>query len=439
MTVPNSLAGQMDDAVSNVDGFGSAVDYLLEHVPEMRHPWSIPTLAQMSHEPQLSSILRVFNLAISRGTWTVDGAGCDPTVTAQIADDLGLPVKGEKPTQSGARRRRFSWAKHLPTASRLSLKYGHGPFAQSWVQERVGQRRTWRLDMVQERMPQTIDAFELNSDGTLKWVEQGTGTDLVKITTADHRLVWYDREREGSNYYGTSLLRPSYGPWLIKQQMLRVLATSHRRFGMGVPGFEPQPGANPTPQMETAAQQVLSRLQASSQSHVVPPPGYRYTLTGMTGSVPDTLGFITYLDRLMTRSTLTSILDMATAERGNRSLGETVMALMVFAQQDEGQRIAEDATTQIVVPLVDANFGETEPSPQISVTGIGRDRQLTSQDIAALLQYGGLNPDDTLEEAIRAEGELPPIDHATRRLEITEQPPVDPDAPTDPTTEVDDA
>jgi hypothetical protein len=108
--------------------------------------------------------------------------------------------------------------------------------------------------------------------------------------------------------------------------------------------------------------------------------------------VPDALAFINYLDRQMTRSTLTSILDMATAERGSRSLGETIMQLMIYAQQSEANRIALDATEQIVIPLVDANWGEDEPAPQIVVTEVGVDDQLTAQDMNATCSSTAASP-----------------------------------------------
>lgn len=428
MSTPTNLRGYMDDGALSLDGFSAIVDYLLETIPEVRHPWSIRTFARMSHEPQLSSILRVYRLALERGMWAVDGAGCDPKVTAQIADDLGLPVKGADPTPTGARRRRFTWSKHLRVAASLSLKYGHAPFAQSWIES----DGMWRLDMVQERMPQTIADLKLNPDGTLKSVAQGEmftsgGESPVEITTADHRLVWYDREREGSNYYGQSLLRPSFPLWVIKTELMRVWPTSNRRNGMGIWQVQAPPGA--TPQQMAEAQRIASTTRASDSAGIGLPNGFTAALTGMTGSLPNHKELADYLDRQMTRSTLTSILDMATAERGSRSLGETVMALMVFAQQAEGQRIADDATEQIVIPLVDANWGENEPAPRITVTGIGKDKQLTAQDLNWLLQYGGLNPDDVLEEDIRSSYGLPPIDKATRHVEITEQAPADPNAP----------
>jgi hypothetical protein len=417
VSAPTSLLGYMDSGALSLDGYGSLVDYLLEQVPELRHPWSVRTFAKMRYEPQLAAIRRVFLLAMERGNWSIDPAGCRDEVVQHTADDLGLPIKDIDPTPSGARRRRFTWAKHMPTAGGLSLTFGHAPFAQSWIEK--GNR--WHLDMVQERMPQTIVDLDLNTDGTLKSALQGEELSsgagrTVPITTADHRLVWYSREREGSNYFGQSLFRASYGPWLIKDQMLRVHATSIRKWGMGVPTAQALPGTSPTPQQLAEAQRVVGNIRASEHIGVAMPAGFALVLAGMTGSVPDALAFIQYLDRQMTRSTLTSILDMATAERGSRSLGETVMQLMIYAQQSEANRVAIDATEQIVIPLIDANWGEDEPAPQISVTEVGVDDQATSEDIRNLLEYGGLTPDDTLEEDLRKRKSLPPIDHKTRRM-----------------------
>lgn len=428
MSTPLTLPGYMDDGQLFNDGYGIALDYLLEQVPELQHPLSIRTFARMRHEPQLAAICRAYVLAMTRGNWTIDGDGCDDEVTQRIADDLGLPIKGTDPKPTGARRRGFTWAKHLRLACALRLTFGHAPFAQQWQPEGDGMR----LAMVQERMPQTIAAIRLNDgDGTLKGAEQygstGGNPDQM-IRTANHQLVWYAREREGSNYFGQSLLREAFGPWLIKDQMLRVHASSIRRFGMGILEVQAPPGA--TPQQIAEAQRYASSIKASEVAGAGVPNGFTTALRGMQGNVPDALAFITYLDRQMTRSTLTSILDMATAERGSRSLGETVMQLMIYAQQAEAQGIAEDATEQIVIPLVDANWGADEPSPRINVADVGSDEQLTAQDLNWLFQYGGLNPDDVLEEHTRQRYSLPPIDKATRRVEITDPEPVDPTAPT---------
>lgn len=416
MSEPTTLKGYIDDQVG-VDSYSAVVDYLLENIPNLVHPTSILTYSRMRHDTQLSAILQAYGRAIGRAHWSLDPAGCRDEVVAAIADDLGLPIKGTDDEPGPARRRKFTWAEHLRLVG-LYRVYGHMYFEQAWAWE--GGR--WRLDVVQERMPQTIAAVHLNGDGSLQSVEQSgrtsrpgmPGTGGVKITTKDHRLVGYVREREGSNYFGVSMLRPSYGPWLIKDQMMRVHASTARRFGMGIPSLEPLPGTNPTPTQMAEAQRVMSRYRASEGAAIIPPAGFRVVWSGLTGSVPDTLAFITYLERTMTRSCLCSILDMAVAERGNRSLGETVMDLMILAQQADANQIAEDAIQQLVVPLVDANWGEDEAAPRIVCGDVGADVELTAQDLNWLLEYGGLTPDEPLENWLRTRYGLPKLDPKAR-------------------------
>jgi hypothetical protein len=387
-------------------GYGSLVDAVLELVPELVWPRSVETYTRMRHDPQISAILKAYNLAAMRAKWSVDGAGCRDEVVAQTADDLGLPIKGVDPEPTGARRRAFTFAKHLPLAL-LSLPIGHMFFEQSWVEQ--GGR--WRLATVQERMPQTIADIHLDGNGVIAWAEQYAWTlqrDQPKITTADHRLVYYVNEREGSNYFGRSVLRPSFTPWLIKGEVLRVHATSIRKFGMGVPYAETPPGY--TPEQIGEVTRMLAMQKATEHMAASVPAGVKLHLAGLQGSVPDALGFLNYLDRQMTRSTLTSLLDMATAERGARSLGETVMDLMVYAQQAVAEWVADESTSQIVVPLVDANWGEDEPAPRIVVGDVGADLELTAQDVMWLTEYGAITNDPELESFLRGRYGIPDID-----------------------------
>lgn len=441
MSEPSSLVGYLDESQLTADVFGTAVDFVLEHIPDVVHPQSVITYGKMRHDYQVAAVLGAYHLAITRAKWALDPAGCRDEVVETLADDLGLPILGYldeddpddpeakvmKPT--GARRRRFRWSAHLELALSLSTTFGHAPFAQQWVE----QDGRWRLLMVQERMPQTITAIHLNDDGTLKSAEQGATLGMrtsVQIKTANSELVWYARKREGSNYFGRSLIREAYAPWLMKTDALRRHATAIRRFSMGIPEVQAPPGA--TPQQILEAQRYASNLGGGNGAGAGVPAGFTTTWKGLTGSVPDAVGFITLLDRAITRATFTSILDMATAEKGNRSLGETVMQLMVYAQQAEAQRIALDGTDQIVVPLVDANFGEDEPAPQICVQGVGADVELTAQDVYWLMAYGGINPDDPWENWLRSRYGAPPADPKSRHAQGAPPGQPDPNAPPPP-------
>lgn len=443
-SAPRSLVGYVDDAaVLTLDGYTTAVDYLLEHVPALMHPESVRIYAQMRTDPMVAGILQAYSGPIERAHWSLDPAGCRDEVVTKIADDLGLPIKGwaDEPDEAepdrkvqaatGARRRRFTWADHLRLAGMYRV-FGHAFFEQAWTQDAADGR--WALDIVQERMPQTIAALKLNDDGTLNAVAQGSivGKDTTLITTADHRLVHYVRNREGSNYFGQSLLRPCYAPWLVKTQVMRVWPTSNRRNGMGIWVAQALPGTNPTPQQMAEAQRVASNTRASEGAGVAWPPGFTGELKGMSGTLPNHKELADFCNQEMARATLTMLLTMVGAERGNRSLGETVMDLLIMAQQADANFLGEQGTAQLVVPLVDANWGADEPAPQIVCGEVGQDVETTAQDIYWLTAYAGIKPDRPFREWARQQRGMPPED-PNDPIYTTEAPPPRPDsAPTPP-------
>lgn len=418
MSEPTSMRGYVDDsAVLTLDGFTTGVDYLLEHIPALIHPESVRIYAQMRHDPMIQGILQAYCGPIERAKWSLDPSGCRDEVALKIADELGLPIKGwsSEPNEkepdakiqapTGARRRRFTWADHLRLAGMYRI-FGHAFFEQAWTERDGG----WSLDMVQERMPQTIDTLKLNNDGTLAAVAQGAlvGKDTILITTADHRLVYYTRNREGSNYFGQSLIRPCYAPWLVKTQVMRVWPTSNRRNGMGIWEVTAPPGA--TPQQIAEAQRIASTTRASESAGIGLPAGFTAALKGMTGTLPDHKELADFCNQEMARATLTMLLTMVGAERGNRSLGETVMDLLIMAQQADANFLGEQGTAQLVVPLVDANWGENEPAPQIVCGEVGQDVETTAQDVYWLTAYAGVKPDRPWREWVRQQRGAPPED-----------------------------
>lgn len=406
---PTTMRGYVDEFI-DTEMYGAALDLLLETDMRLVWPMTIDTFSRMRLEPSLIAIRKVYDLAARRANWSIDGTGCRDEVTQLTADDLGLPIKGVDDVPTGARRRNFLWADHLRLAL-LCQDFGHMFFEQDYV-EQAGR---WRLNTVQERMPQTVAELKLNPDGTLAAVVQkgrmrGTGIGQPIITTADHRLVYYVNDREGANYFGRSVLRPAFPLWVMKNEVMRVHATSIRRFGLGIPGMEAPAGA--TPQQIAEGQRTIGAFKASEHAGLAVPNGWKATLTGLTGNVPDAVAFLTYLDRQMTRYSLTSLLDMATSERGSRALGETVMDVMVYAQQAVADFMAETGTTQIVVPLVDANWGEDEPAPRICVGDVGADLELTAQDVFWLTAYGALTPEPEMQNFLRSRYGIPTLDPA---------------------------
>lgn len=410
MTAPVKPPTSVRGHVSSWD-FATLLDELTADLPgDLLWPTSVQTYATMRREAHLSSILSGWSLQLRRAQWQLDGAGCRPEVVQLVADDLGLQVAGrDEPT--AARVHGVSWNEHLRTAL-ASLTYGHFGFelAAEIVDELA------RLVGLYERPPWTVG--EIHTDpksGAFLGITQDSpaGTNGVPEITAD-RMCWYAREREGANWAGVSLLRAAFPAWLIKREMLRVLATSSRRFGMGVSVVRALPGTNPTPAQHAAAAEMAQQTRVGDQAGGALPPGFVQELIGLTGSAPDTLGFVRFLNQEMSRSALMQHLDLGSTETGSRALGEAFIDNWMLALEAEGEHIADVATRQAAARVVGWNWGADEPVPRVVVSGIGSRREITAESLQLLLSSGALDADPSLKAWVRREYRLPEPDDDAR-------------------------
>jgi hypothetical protein len=371
---------------------------LYENVPALTYPLSIQTYAKMRRDPQISAVLKAYTLPLRGASYAVNPRGCRDEVVQLVADAWGLPIAGDNDGPGPARRRGVVWDDHLRVAL-LMLTFGHSPFAIRY--DVGGDPMRARLAELSERLPQTITDIEINDDGTMRGIRQLGQRRLIPAGN----LLWYVHEREGAAWQGRSMIHESYGPWLLKHEMWRVLGQSNRRFGMGVP--EVATGPNPTPADVTAAAEIASGFRAGDQTGVGVPQGWSFNLKGLTGSVPDTMGFINYLDAQIATSVLAEIFNLDTSANGSRALGDTVVGLLQMSWKAIAREITGPAT-QLNVQMVDYNFGEDEPVPAILCTDIARP-EITSEAISALVTCGALTPDLGMENDLRNRYQLPVI------------------------------
>jgi hypothetical protein len=395
---------------------------LFEQIPALAFPASTQTYARMRTDPQIGAILKAFTYPLRMATYAINPKGCRDEVVQFVANQWGLPILGDDQGPGPARRNGVEWDEHLRIALLMHV-FGFSPFAK-WYDVGGSPLRA-RLGGLAERLPQTISSIDLNDDGSLKGIHQFGEKDLIPANA----LLWYAHEREGSAWQGRSLLREAYAPWLLKHEMWRVLAQSSRRFGMGVPTVTAPPGSPPAD--VTAAAQIAAGYRAGDQSGIGLPDGFKFDLTGLSGSVPDTLGFVNYLDAQIAASVLAEILNLDSASTGNRALGETVIGLLQMAWQTAAKEVVGPAT-KLNIEIVTLNWGEDEPAPRILCTDINRP-EITSEAIAGLVTAGALTPELTLENDIRNRYNLPTLDEAAREAALPE--PVDPNQAPTPATE----
>lgn len=401
MTAPTRLIGSAEPyQFTNVELYD-----VLEHIPELQ-PGYLATLAyaKMRKESRLAALLAGYTLQIRRASWQVDPTGCRPEVVQLVADDLGLPVKGnDKP--GPARTTGVSWHEHL-RAALLELTYGHMGF-ELLAEVRDGKAR---LTALAERLPHTINLIHADpKTGAFLGISQegAVNPNLAPQIPAD-RVAWYCHDRE-SSWSGTSLLRNAWAPWLLKTELMRIHAVSMRRFAMGVPTVEWAQGTNPTQGQVQQAQQYASAARGGEEAGGSLPPGAQLRLVGLSGSVPDVLGYIKFLNSEMAIAALMPHLDLGTSETGSRAVASEFVDNWMLALGSIADEIADVATRQIAARLVGWNYTD-EPVPRIVASGIGAEREVTAESLNLLLTSGALGADPRLEEWVRREYRLPERD-----------------------------
>ena len=382
--------------------FDAALADLVEWVPDLMWPMSVHTFAKMRTDPQLAAILAAYTLPIRRAPWSIDPTGCRPEVAQFVSDNLGLPVAGSD--KGTAFRSPVRWADFLRLAT-LQLVYGHMPF------EKVYDTSSGmaRLASVTERMPHTIIDIDIDArTNALIRARQLAPVGGDPIVLDRERLVWFAHDREGAAWQGRSLLRHAFGPWLIKHEMWRVNATSLRRTGMGIPEVIAPLGATATQISE--AQQLASSVRVADQGGVGLPNGFTLRLRGIEGTVPDPMGFITYLDQQMTRGALAGVVDMPGSAHGSRAAAATFVDLLMLSLQSIADHMAETMTTDLAADLVEKNWGLDEPIPAVTVGDVGGRQEVTAVALQALLASGALSADPALESYVRELFSLPQRD-----------------------------
>jgi ADP-ribosyltransferase exoenzyme len=399
---PTSPIGH-SDVLWGLPGQGGMLTEWAESVPDLTWPESIRTFGRMRRDPKLTAVLAAFNLPILRATWAVDPAGVKEAKAVElVAADLGLPILGEKGRPEASPVPGFRWHDHVRLAL-LKLVYGHMPFEQ-WFVQRDGMTH---LAGLEERQPHTIAMIDLADNGQIREVLQNTQDKPIPA----RRLLWYSQDREGANWAGVSLLRSCYSPWVIKHEVMRVHATSHRRWGMGVPVVNAPPGA--TPAQITEAQKLAAGMRAGDQAGAGLPAGFSFQLAGISGSVPDAVGFLNFLNQEMAGSALAKVIELGSTSEGSRALGDTFLDLFLLALQAAADAIGDAATWgEPAMPgvsraLTEYNFGEGEACPRIVASDVGDRHEVTATALQLLLASGAIVADEGLEAFVREAWALP--------------------------------
>lgn len=201
-----------------------------------------------------------------------------------------------------------------------------------------------------------------------------------------------------------SMIRPVYREWMVKDKMIRVNAIHHDRNGAGVPIA--YAGPNTTPAEMGILSALAQSYRAGQASGGALPFGADLKLKGVEGSVPDTTGYIRYLDEKIAIAFQGQFMSLGSTQSGSRSLGETFYDSFTLLQETIANEYMATTNEHVIEDLIDLNFGESEQAPLLTWQ---RDESTsaTVADLVSLVGTGLITVSPEMEEWIRAKYKLP--------------------------------
>lgn len=386
---------------------------------ELRWPHATRVYAKMAREDaQIRTVLNAVSLPIRRATWRLAPNGAPDEVVAHVAQDLRLPVLGEESNAPVASRSgRVSWDSHVQRVL-LSLRFGHMFFEQVYAEGTDGREHLVKLA---PRMPGTIDEINVGLDGGLESIRQKpiawNGKTITPRPIPVDKLVAYAFEDDDATWQGTSILRPAYKHWRLRDELLRLEVNALDRNSMGIPVYEGSELTDPdSAESELArGEDIATSIRSGTSAGAAIPAKAKIELKGISGQILSPREAVTYHDSMMAKSVLAHFLNLE-GKGGSYALAETQSDLFIQSLQTTAEWIADVATQHVVEDLVRVAFPDHEGlCPRVIFDPIASKKELTAEALAQLVNAKVILPDKDLEEDVRRKGSLPgkrPIEEA---------------------------
>jgi uncharacterized protein DUF935 len=232
------------------------------------------------------------------------------------------------------------------------------------------------LTRLAPRLPKSILMWEL-VDQTFGIQQIRQDGQLAQIPGS--KMLIFCNEREGDNWWGTSMLRAAYKHWYYKNNFYKIDAVAFERQGLGVPYIKMPEGY--TADDEKNAKVALSNLRASEDAYMVLPPDYEFAFADMgSKSTRDPKDSIEHHNKEILQSVLAQFLELGAAKSssGSRALSQDHSDLFLKAMEAIANTVRDVFTKDCIKELIDLNFDDVKVYPVMDYSGI------TKVDVAAL-------------------------------------------------------
>ena len=296
------------------------------------------------------------------------------------------------------------------------LDFGFSAFELVWALQEYKGKQMVMLQKLGMRHALDVQKFEYDPKGGPAGVvvnDQNAASGEVFIPI--DKLVVFTHDREGGDMEGVSVLRSAYKHWFYKEQLYKVDAIQKERHGIGIPVIKLPQGYTPADKL--SAEEMGRNLRTNEKAHIVLPPGWEIMMLKLEGQPTKAMESIEHHDLLISRNILGQFIN---AEFANNSQ-ESMQTLFLKSTRYIAELVRDAINKYLIPKLVGYNFPKVvEEMPELRVRRIGdtMDWRTVSFAVRNFIGSGVIIPDDRMEDWIRDEMDLPPVEEATRRIII---------------------
>ncbi len=259
------------------------------------------------------------------------------------------------------------------------------------------------------RSPRTIERWNVDKKSErLISISQYAYGDLDKLVDIPGEfLIVMTLQKEGANYEGISLLRPCYGPYIRRNNYLKLNASGIEKFAVPTPIATVPDGKQGTEQFRRL-ELILQAYTYHQKNYIMKPAGWDLELN--TGNTYDPSKVETSIDnegQRMTRSFMANFLTLGMNTVGSYALSNDLSDFFFGGIE----HVAGKFTTKInllIVHLILLNKGPRKVYPILKCSGISDKAGLEFAQIITLLTgQKVIIADDKLEDHVRKRMKLP--------------------------------
>lgn len=377
------------------------------------------------------ALLVALKLPVRRAKWFVNPASDDPK-DVEIANFVEHAL--------------FEWIENITwdefvSQALLLLDFGVMLFEKVYGIKNHEGKDYVTLTKLAPRLPKSIQQWEL-IDRTFGIQQIRQDGQLAQIP--GDKLVIIVNEREGDNWWGTSILRAPYRHYYHKDKFYRIDAIAFERQGIGIPKVKMP--ASYTPEDEAKAARVAQNLRANEAAYALVPEGYDVEFMNMgSQTTRDPEKSINHHNRQILLSGLAQFLELggSSGSTGSHALSNDHSDLFLKGEEAVANTIRDAINRQAIKELVDLNFDGVTRYPVLDYAGIKKeDVAGLANAYGSLVTSGGIKPIPDDEQYLRASLGLPPRTVDDDPTTEEQQDGIDDDTPgtgNDPEEQVDEA